>query len=114
MLVTSILSFSHSVFYFIKERNCHFSNISANAFNLVTFKNLSFGKVLVQPGKAGFLEILWEKEKMLYMEKMLVTSIFLFPTIFSILSGKNSAVSGISSLSSANAFILPGLNFVLL
>ena len=49
MLVTSIFSFSHNVFYTVKDRNHHFSHIilsSANAFNLVTPKILSFGKEL--------------------------------------------------------------------
>ena len=72
MLVISIFSFSHCVFYCVKERNCHFSNAefvvckciqfgrvqnfailamlnlsSANAFSLVVPKILSFGKGLI-------------------------------------------------------------------
>ena len=48
MLVTSIFSFSHSIFYSTKERNYHLSNIYRlqNAFNLVMSKILSFGKGL--------------------------------------------------------------------
>ena len=52
MLVTSIFSFSHSLFCSIKEKNYHFvilatfNMLSANAFNLVMSKNLSFGEGL--------------------------------------------------------------------
>ena len=45
MLVPSIFCFSHSVFYSIKEKNYHFSNIylsSANAYILVTSKIFYF------------------------------------------------------------------------
>ena len=49
MLVTSIFSFSHSVF-FLSQANFNFSVTfilsSANAFNLDQFKNLLFGKEL--------------------------------------------------------------------
>ena len=52
MLVASIFSFSHSVFYYVKERNHQSSNLfnlsSANAFNLVKSKILLFGKELNQ------------------------------------------------------------------
>ena len=46
---TSIFSFSHNVFYPIRERNHHFSNInlsSANAFNMDLSENLLGGKRL--------------------------------------------------------------------
>ena len=50
MLVTSIFSFSHDVFYSIKKRKivilATFYLASANAFNLDTSKILSFGKEL--------------------------------------------------------------------
>ena len=51
MLVTSIFSISHSVFYSIKERNHHFNNIyfvvcKIYAFNLDQAKILLFGKEL--------------------------------------------------------------------
>ena len=47
MLVTSIFSFSHNVFYLIKERNhvSHFCHLQ-NAFELVKSKILLFGKEL--------------------------------------------------------------------
>ena len=52
MLVTSIFSFSHSVFYPVSDRNHHLSYSfflsSANAFNLVTCKILLFGKQLTR------------------------------------------------------------------
>ena len=68
MLVTSILFFSHNVFYPIKDRNHHLATFdlsSANAFNFDHTRNLSFGKELRE------------------VEKMLVTAICSFPTIFS-------------------------------
>ena len=52
MLVTSIFSFSHSVFYSIKKKIvilAMFKMSSANAFNLVMSKLLSFGKGLPFP-----------------------------------------------------------------
>ena len=38
MLVTSIFSFYYSVFYYIKERNLHFSNVEFVFYNCKCFQ----------------------------------------------------------------------------
>ena len=45
MVVISIFSYSHSVFYHIKESNHHFSNV-CKCFQIGLIKILSFGKGL--------------------------------------------------------------------
>ena len=83
MLVTSILSFSHSVFYSYEREKMSFKQHlwSANAFNSVASKILSFGKMLIlfqtSPGflrvcSTGLLKTLWKKEI------LLITSNFSF------------------------------------
>ena len=61
MLVTSIFSFSHSVFYSITREIvilATFNLLSANAFNLVMAKNLSFGKEL-NPTEANCIPVIF-------------------------------------------------------
>ena len=67
MLVTSIFSFSHIVFYPIKNRNNNCSNIQfvvSNALNLVQSKTLLFGKELNMAQEIELTtERVWEKRK---------------------------------------------------
>ena len=57
ILVTSIFTFSHSVFYSIIEIVilATFNLLSANAFNFVTSKILLFGKELKNISKDGWV-----------------------------------------------------------
>ena len=82
MLVTSIFSFSHSVFYSVRERNRHFSNVQ-----FVVCKCFQYGHVqnfLVWQGLKDhkFLTVLMKKafENIVGKREMLVIGIFsLFP-----------------------------------
>ena len=76
-VVTSIFSFSHSVFDSIKETNCHFSNVSFVVWKCFQFRyvqNLSFGKelnpIFTRPGSSicATKEYLLRKERKMNLQ----------------------------------------------
>ena len=91
MLVTSIFSFSHNVFYptFSTHRNHHLHNIKfvvCKWFEIGHVQNLSFGKDLGRPGFTARTCCLASKLFVLgkvFSCQMLLTSIFSFDHYFS-------------------------------
>ena len=114
MLVTSIFSFSHNVFYPSKTNfnfSATFNLSSANAFNLDQSKNLSFGKELtLSQTSPGFyvsaVQVLWK-----HCGKRRSCSLWAicpFPTVLSTRLDNFLPLSSNLELSSANCFSLEG------
>ena len=108
MLITSIFSFSHSVFYLNEDRNHYFSNIKFFVYNSFEFgpvqKFVIWKRLNPSPNKPWFLCVCSTRllKTLQEIEILLVMSNSPFPTLFSTYSEKVLPFLSNLKLSSAN------------